>query len=176
MPQNYTPVADCPWVKVAEKIREKLLDQTLAFYKFCVAVFGKVPQVFARFGTDNNAAYWEPPLTECPAVLVTAVNTPPGDDYGAGNEQWHLSFAITAKYELADRDQRKALAANFDLLRTLFYRFRPGTLDILTGVPGVGKYEIVGDLTPQIAQAGAQTTARTTFIVQFTLFDAIFGG
>lgn len=175
MPLDPVAVTDCPWVKALDALREKIEDDTLAFSKFCVATFGRAPKVFARYGTENNAAYWDVPLTECPAVLLTTVNTPPVTDLGAGNEQWHLSFAVTAKYELRDRDQRKALAANYDLLRTIAYRFRTGSLDILQGVPNVGAWTIDGDLTPTLAQAGAQTTARTTFVIRFRFHHAFLG-
>lgn len=175
MSQTYTPVADCPWVKALEALKTKIADSSLAFSRFCSAVFGKAPVVYARSGTENNAAYWDVPLTDCPAVLLTAVNTPPVRDLGSGNEQWHVSFAVTAKYELRDRDQRKAIAANYDLVRTIAYAYRTGTLDILQGVPNVGAWTIDGDLTPTLAAAGAQTTARTTFVIRFRFHHAFLG-
>lgn len=175
MPLDYTPVADCPWVKALEALAAKVGDATLSFSKFCDAIFGRVPKVYARSGTENNAAYWDVPLSDCPSVQITTVNTPPVVDLGAGNEQWHLSFAVTAKYELRDRDQRKALAANYELLRTIAYKARTGTMDILQGVPNVGAWTIDGDLTPTLAVAGAQTTAKTTFVIRFRFHHAFLG-
>lgn len=176
MSQEYTPIASCPWNLVLDAIGAKISDTTMAFHKYCVATWGKTPKVFLRSGTENNAAYWDPVLTDCPAVLVTAANTPPVDDHGSGNEQWHLTFAITAKYELKDRNQKAGIAGNYNLLRALCANARIGTLDgIKTASPSVGKWEIEGDLTPQIALAGAQTTAKTTFLLRITLHHAFLG-
>lgn len=174
MAMDYIPVADNPWVKVLEAIRAQIADDALSWHKFCVAIFGKAPKTFARYSTENNAAYWDPPLTDCPAVLITAINTPPLEDLGAGNEQWHLSFAMTVKAELRDRDQRKGLAANYELLRTLMHDFRNGPLNRIRAAGGASVV-FIGDLTPQIAQAGAQTTAKTTFVMQVTLHHAFLG-
>ncbi len=175
MPLDLTPINDCPWVKALRALATKIEDPSLAFVKACIQHFGRAPKVFRRNATENNAAYWDVPLTDCPSVLLTAVNTPAVLDLGAGNEQWHLSFAVTAKYELRDRNQEAALVANYDLLRTIAYKARTGTLDILQGVPNVGAWEIEGDLTPQIALAGAQTTAKTTFVIRFRFHHAFLG-
>lgn len=172
-----TPLATAnnPWVKILAALTAKIASTDLSFYKYCAdaANFNKAPVIHSRIGTANGASYWEPVLSECPAVLISTVNTPFLDDHGAGNEQSHLTFAIVAKYELRDRDSRKALAANYELLRTIHAGYRPGTLDPLRSL--CGNYEVQGDLAPTIATAGAQTTARTLFAVRFMLTNTFLG-
>lgn len=176
MPLDFIPIDQNPWVKVLDQVRLQIADEDLSFHKFCVATFAKAPRVFARYGTGDNAAYWDVPLTDCPSVLLTSINTPFVPDQGAGYEEWRLAFSITVKFELRDRDQRKAIAGNYELLRTINHKFRgPGTLNRIRSSGGVKNMEFRGDMTPEIALAGSQTTAKTTFVVLIGMIEAFRG-
>lgn len=181
MPPYITPiaVADNPWVKVVTALRAKILSTDLSFVAACQALFGKAPQVWARFDNQEIGAadgYFDPPLPMCPVVLLTPVNTPPFEDDGMGQDKWSLSYSVIAKYELRDGDSRKALSANYELLRTIMWGYKPGSLDTLRPAhAGLKKYSIAGDLTPNIAKASAQTVAKTMFVIRFEAIEGFLG-
>lgn len=176
-----TPIAvdDNPWVKVVTALRAKILNTDLSFVAACLALFNKAPKVWARFDREeagSDDGFWDPPLSTCPVVLLTPVNTPPFEDDGMGQDKWSISYSVIVKYEIPDGDHRKALAANYELLRTIMWAYKPGSLDpIRPAHAGLKKYFIAGDLTPNIAQAKGQTIARTMFVIRFEAIEGFLG-
>lgn len=166
------------WVTIIETLATKIADTTLSFHKYLVNVLGMpAPKVFTHFGLAAGVPNYDPPLDQCPAVVLQTVNTDPVNDRGSGSERWTFSVLLYFKMEMRDGDQRKPIRANHELIRTLLYGWRgPGPTDPLGVIPGVGKYEIVGDISPQLGiPAVGYTVARTMFTLRFDVFETILG-
>lgn len=168
--------ADSPGVKILAAVKATLTDADLSFVPFCVREFGKAPVVYAFDGTSGQDEPWEPPLTRCPAVRLTVVNTPPFEDRGQGGDRWTFSLGVLTKFDLKARDQRVAIAGMWELARTLFHRWREGLGNrIRASFTGNIGYEIIGDVTPQFMEEGAQTVGKSFFVLQVAFIGGVLG-
>lgn len=173
---NPLAVADNPWVKILAAVKAKILRADLSFRPFCVATFNRAPEVFASDGSPGGDQPWEPPLTRCPAVRLSVVNTPPFEDQGSGQDLWTFSIGVLVKFDLKTRDQRQAVAGMWELARTLFKDWRTGTLDTIKQAhTGMKLYRVIGDLTPTFMEEDSQGVGKAFFILQFELVEGFLG-
>lgn len=171
------PLADSAdaWVLVVEKLRDKIKDPTLSFYKYLVAKGYTIPKVYERWGPSATQPMLDPPLSECPAVTLDAYNTDFVDDRGSGDERWFFSVAVAFKIEVKNQDARVPIRATHELLRTIFHKWRGlGPSDPMF-VPGLANYEIEGNIAPTYFSGGGILTARTRFGLRFTFSETILG-
>lgn len=167
---------DDRWLMAIDRLAAKLRNPDLSFHKYLVANGFEAPNVFEHRGVNFGDQLWDPPLDLCPAVVILATPSSPPQDRGAGDERWYFNVLVNFKIWVKDSDQKKALRAYHELIRTIFAGWRPGTLDPLSTIPGVGYHAITSDLSVVLltAQSGGQV-GRASFVLQFSIHERILG-
>lgn len=181
MATAFEPLADNAdsWVLALERLKSKILDPNLSFYKYCVAATGynRAPKVFMHEGAGADAVVYDPKPDDCPAVLLETTSALPPEDRGAGVERWSFAVMVYFKAFVRDGDQRKMIRGFHELIRTVFRDWRAtGPLDELSNIPGCGYHMISGDLTPEFARPGTgMLIGRAAFALRFTFTEVILG-
>lgn len=178
MPLTLEPLQDSEdkWVLALERLSAKIKDPNLSFHKYLVAKGFPAPNVFDHTATGVGDQVFDPPRDLCPAVVLYTTPTLPGEDRGAGNERWYFDVGILFKIFVPEKDQRIAIRAMHELIRTVFAGWRTGTLDPLSTIPGVGYQNLTQDVAPVFMQPSVGSSiGRATMTLRFSFAEAIYG-
>lgn len=169
------PTGSDPWTTIILSLAEKIASEDLSFVKYLTAIRQNQINVFTNM-TDTEKA-WDPPLDECPAIMLTADAHPGVEDHGAGQEIWFLDVGVEMKLHLAEGGAEQGYQACYELVRTIFAGWRQGlAIDPLSALQHVADYQIEGEVMPRIVTPSVgRYTARCFFLVRFKIADTILG-
>lgn len=180
MPLTLAPLAanadnvSSPVSKILLGIRRKIEDTGLSFQQFLAARGYRAVHVYDQTLESEGRIGYDPPMSECPAVVLLTDAHPPTDDRGIGNEIWTFEVGVMLKMELRDQDVTDALDAWWELARTIMVANKQPQLDPYLGtgaIPGLQDFKIVGAMSPPSSAATREgfRAASGSFILQFRL-------
>lgn len=178
MPLTLDPLATDPWGQIITTLAAKIANTNLSLHKYLVAEGHPTLKVFTQMapapGERNNQ--WDVPLSSCPGVVLLGSAFPFVKDNGAGDERWYFAVTVMFKMRLTGADATPGFQACHELIRTIWAGYRTGTLDPLLQLPGVGDYEIEGNITPEVSTPeSGRSVARVAFDIRFRLNQRILG-
>ena len=167
------PLSEDPWGLIVDTLKTKIENSDLSFVKYLDSIGLNDLNVYHQRAPGKFG--WDPPISKCPAIILLASAFPSVDDRGAGDERWYFSVTVLFKMPVR-RDAQEAFQACHELIRTIFAGWRPGTLDPLSTIDGVGAYAIDGNIAPDIADPeSGRGVARLAFDLRFRLNQQILG-
>lgn len=169
------PTGSDPWTKIINALAAKIADTDLSFVKYLTAIGQESLNVFTNMEDTDKA--WDPPLQDCPAIMLNADAHPAVEDHGPGMEVWYLDVGVEMKLHLDEGAADRGYQACYELVRTLFVGWRQGlSIDPISALPEVADYHIEGEVMPRIVTpAVGRYTARCYFVVRVRIADTILG-
>lgn len=164
------PDDTCPAVDLLEALAAKIEDPRLALVKRLAQEDLPPIKVFDQTLDEEGRHAFDPPVSQCPAVVLMTSSAPPLTE--RGTEIWHYEIAVNFKMEVPQKDMRAPLRVFWDLIRTVLVGNKQAQIDHIGSIVGVADYRISDNILWPMSDA-TRRIARGAFTIQFRFADNV---